>query len=331
MGKGKRARSRGRKRPSGARWWIVGIAVTALVAGASVVYFARPHATAGPHEGAAREIEHHIHGLAVDPSNPRILWIGTHGSLVRVTDGKQWVRIGRQRYDMMGFNVHPTQPNLLITSGHPGSGDQRPNPLGVEISRDGGQTWQSLALPGEADFHTMAMSRADPNVLFAWNVSGRRGLYRSRDGGRQWDYLGDRGLGGVFYLAAHPRRARVALAGTTGGLYISEDAGETWRLLAPVLTGVQVTAIEVHPKDPQTMYAYAAKPELGLIRSDDGGKQWTPVGFFLGSRDAIGNLALDPTNPEILYFATHGSDIYRSPDGGKSRVQWVSRGKVVTP
>lgn len=330
MGKGERARSRGRTRPSGARWWIVGIAVTALVAGASVVYFARPHATAGPHEVAVNEIEH-THGLAVDPSNSNILWIGTHGSLIRVTGGKQWMRIGRQRYDMMGFNVHPAQPNLLITSGHPGSGDGRPNPLGVEISRDGGQTWQPLALPGEADFHTMAMSRADPNVLYAWNVSGRRGLYRSRDGGGQWDYLGARDLEGVIYLAAHPARAKVAYAGTVRGLYVSEDAGETWRPYSPALTGVPVTAVEVHPKDPQTMYAYAARPELGLIRSDDGGKQWTSVGFFLRERDAVGNLALDPTEPRVLYFATHGGDLYRSQDGGKSRSQWVSRGKVVAP
>ncbi len=330
MGKGKRARSRGRIRPSGVRWWSFGILVIALVAGGSAVYFTRPSATAGPDEVAVNEIEH-THGLSVDPSNPGILWIGTHGSLIRVTNGKQWIRIGRQRYDMMGFNVHPTQPNLLITSGHPGSGDGRPNPLGVEVSRDGGQTWHPLALPGEADFHTMVLSRADPNVLYAWNVSGRRGLYRSRDGGRQWDYLGDRSLGGVFYLAAHPKSASVAFAGTIRGIYISEDAGETWRLLSPALAGVPVTAVEVYPKDPQTMYAYAAEPGLGLIRSDDGGKQWTSVGFFLGNRDAIGNLALDPTDPRVLYFTTHGVDLYRSRDGGKSREQWVSRGRVVAP
>lgn len=330
MPKGTRKRNKARPRQSKIGWWVAGLAVALLAGAASVIFLTRPGATAGPHELVVTEIEH-THGLAVDPSNSNILWIGTHGGLIRVTGGKQWMRIGRQRYDMMGFNVHPTQPNLFITSGHPGTGDGRPNPLGVEISRDGGQTWQPLALPGEADFHAMAMSRADPNILYAWNVSGRRGLYRSRDGGRQWDYLGDRGLEGVFYLAAHPRSAAVAFAGTNRGLYISEDAGETWRPHSPALAGVPVTAVEVHPKIPQTMYAYAAKPELGLIRSEDGGKQWTSLGFFLGDRDAVGNLALDPIDPRTLYFTTHGGDLYRSRDGGKSREQWVSRGKVVAP
>ncbi|MGQ0548577.1 MAG: WD40/YVTN/BNR-like repeat-containing protein, partial [Armatimonadota bacterium] len=249
---------------------------------------------------------------------------------IRVTGGKQWHRIGPQTYDMMGFNVHPTEPNVLLTSGHPGQKDPRPNPLGVEISRNGGQTWQPLAMVGLGDFHAMTISRADPKVLWAWNVSGRPGLYRSQDGGRLWEYLGDP-LGSVFYLAAHPQRANVVFAGTGRGLAISENAGGSWRLFSPSLSGVPVTAVEVHPKNPQIIYAYAVKPDLGLVRSQDGGKQWGSAGFFLGDRDAIGNLALDPTDPQTLYFATHGGDIYRSRDGGKTQERWVDGGRVVAP
>lgn len=328
MTQGTRKGSKARNRQPATKWRVLGLVVVLLAGAAMVVYFTRPRATAGLQEVAVSEIEH-VHGLAVDPSNPQVLWIGTHGSLIRVTNGKEWNRIGRQRYDMMGFTVHPTEPNVLLTSGHPGSGDRRPNPLGVEISRDGGQTWQPLALAGQADFHAMTISRANPKVLYAWNVSGRIGLYRSRDGGRNWDYLGVRGLDRIFYLATHPEKPTVVLAGTAQGLLISEDGGETWRgFLSPVVLNVPVTAMEAHP-NPQIMYAYAAKPELGLIRSEDGGRQWTPVGFFLADRDAVGNLALDPVNPRILYFATFGGDLYRSADGGRTREQLIAGGKVV--
>jgi photosystem II stability/assembly factor-like uncharacterized protein len=177
----------------------------------------------------------------------------------------------------------------------------------------------------------MTISRADPKLLWGWNVSGRAGLYRSQDGGREWEYLGDSGLRGVFSLAAHPQRARVVFAGTVQGLHISEDGGRSWRPLSPSLSGLPITAVEVHPKNPQVMYAYAVNPNLGLIRSTDGGKQWTSVGFFIGERDAVGNLAPDPTDPQLLYFATHGSDLYRSRDGGKSRERWVAGGSVVAP
>ncbi len=306
----------------------MGILIVTVVAGGALVYLTRQGATAAPSEAAVGSFPH-VHGLAVDPSRREVLWIGAHGSLIRVTGGRQWVRVGSQRYDMMGFNIHPTERNVLLTSGHPGPVDQRPNPLGVEMSRDGGQTWRPLGLAGDADFHAMTISRADPNMLYAWNVSGRVGLYRSRDGGRQWDYLGLKGLDQVFYLAAHPKKPAVVWAGTVHGLFVSEDAGDTWKVFSAALTRVSVTAVEVHPANPQIMYAYAAKPDLGLIRSDDGGKTWTAQGFFLGDRDAVGNLALDPVEPQTLYMATYSSDLYRSRDGGKTREQWASHGKVM--
>lgn len=329
MTQGARKGDKVRQRQPATTWWALGLVAVAL-AGMLLIHVTRLRATAGPQEVTISEIEH-VHGLAVDPSNPQVLWVGTHGSLIRVRNGMEWTRTGRQRYDMMGFNVHPTEPNVLLTSGHPGSGDQRPNPLGVEISRDGGQTWQPLALAGQADFHAMTISRADPGRLYAWNVSGRTwGLYGGRDGGRTWEVLGNRGLQQVLYLATHPQKAAVVLAGTGRGLFVSEDAGRGWRVyLSPRLLNVPVTAVEVHPKNPQIVYAYAMHADLGLIRSEDAGRQWTPVGFFLGERDAVGNLALDPTNPNILYFATFGGDLYRSADGGRTREQLVSGGKVV--
>ncbi len=321
-------RSNVRPRRPAAKWWVLGLTVLILAGTGAVAYLIYPRTPAGPYDRGVTEIQH-IHGLVVDPSNPKVLWIGTHAGLIRVTDGKEWERIGRHTYDMMGFSVHPAGSNLLLTSGHPGPDDERPNPLGVEASRDGGHVWQPVALAGEADFHVMTISRADPQVVYAWNVSGQTGLYRTRDGGRNWDYLGDRGLERVYYLAAHPTKAAVVLAGTMRGLFISEDSGATWRSQNPALYGVPVTTIEVHPKDPRVMFAYAARPGLALIRSEDGGQQWTSVGFFLGDQDAVGNLALDPLNPRVLYFATLGGDLYRSADGGKSRELWVSRGRVV--
>ncbi|MBI4277587.1 MAG: hypothetical protein HY660_03940 [Armatimonadetes bacterium] len=330
MGKRVRLKPRRGKRRSAGAWWLAGLVVLVLVGGAWAVSRSRQSSVPEASAVAVRGIEH-VHGLAVGPANPAILWIGTHGGLIRVTNGQEWMRIGRQGFDMMGFNVHPTEPNVLVTSGHPGPRDPRRNPLGVQVSRDGGQTWQTMALPGEADFHTMTMSKADPRVLYAWNVSGRMGLYRSRDGGRRWEYLGDRGLERVFSLAAHPRDAALVFAGTARGLYVSRDGAESWQSFTSALLSLPITAVEIHPKDPRIAYVYAAKPDLGLLRTTDGGNRWTPVGFVLGQRDAVGNLALDPSDPQVIYFATFGGDLYRSPDGGMRREQWVSGGQVVVP
>ncbi|MGQ0571194.1 MAG: F510_1955 family glycosylhydrolase [Armatimonadota bacterium] len=328
----------GERRSSGQEvnvgWWAAAILGVLLVAIGLAMYFGRPTATTGSGGSSVSAIDH-IHALVSHPRNPdlseEILWLGTHSGLVRVTGGKRWVHVGRTRYDLMGLTAHPTAPNVLLASGHPGEGDQQPNPLGVLITRNAGESWQPLALTGEVDFHAIAISRADPQVLYAWNVSGRVGLHRSRDGGRTWEVLGARGLDRVLALAAHPRRATVLLAGTMRGLFVSEDAGDTWRALGEGLRDVPVTAIDVHPSNPQIMYAYASRRTLGLMRTEDGGTQWTAVGFSLEEPDAVLGLALDSSNPHIVFFATQGGDLYRSSDAGKSREQYLSRGRVVAP
>lgn len=306
--------------------WIVGLTLVAAAALGLGLYLLRPRAAAEP-APEVHEISH-IHGLAVDPFDPTTLWIGSHGSLIRVT-GNRWMRIGRQTFDMMGLTVHPVEPGVLLTSGHPGPADQRPNPLGVLISRDGGRTWQPIGLAGAADFHAMAISRVDPQRFYGWNVSGRPGLYRSRDGGKSWEFLGER-AGRVFYLSAHPTRGDTVFAGTDRGLVVSEDGGETWHAhISTDMLNVPVTAIEFHPAQPEIGYAYASRSDLGLLRTTDGGRRWMPVGLFLGTRDAVGHLALDPKDPSILFLATYSGHLYRSADGGRTREQWLSAGKVV--
>jgi photosystem II stability/assembly factor-like uncharacterized protein len=60
--------------------------------------------------------------------------------------------------------------------------------------------------------------------------------------------------------------------GMRSGLYISRDAGRTWRKAEGELPGVQVAAIAVHPAKPELVYL--GTPTLGIFRSGDGGKTW---------------------------------------------------------
>ncbi len=272
----------------------------------------------------------HTHGLAVDPFDPEVVWVAAHGSLLRIRNGR-WERVGNHTYDPTGFLVRPRQPRVLLTSGHPGPRDRRPNPLGMEGSRDGGLSWQPLALTGPADFHAAAQSWSDPRVLYGWNVARRTALYRSRDGGRTWAYLGEQGLSGVFSLNVHPGDPKAVFAATQQGVFVSRDGGERWRPSDGPLGRVPVTALAFHPREPHRTFAYAASPELGLVRSTDEGRSCHSLGLFPGGQDAVGQLALDPADPKTLYLSTFSADLDRSADGGKTLQRLVERGRVLAP
>ncbi len=271
---------------------------------------------------------HHIHGLAVDPHDPNILYIATHGGLVRLVEGKRWEYVGEGRSDLMGFIHHPSERGVMYVSGHPDRASHLPNPIGVMVSRDGGQSWQPLALAGKVDLHAMTMSR-DGNTLYGWNVSGLPGPYRisAKDG--TWARVDAKGLGDVFSLAAHPERLGTLIAGIRGGLLRSQDEGRTWSPLSATLSGVLVTAVTYHPKNSKILYAYAMRPDLGLIRSDDGGERWKPLGFYLGEKEAVAVFAISPHQPVTLYLATFGSDLYQSKDGGQKWQPLAKQGRPV--
>lgn len=277
----------------------------------------------------------HIHGLAVDPFDSRVLWVATHSGLFRVAGRSAWTRAGNSEADMMGFVVHPSRRGVMLTSGHPAPAERRPNPLGVAISLDGGQRWESLALAGRADFHAMAISPAAPQTIYAWNVWRdlwqQEGLYRSRDGGLTWEPLGRAGLSEVFALRAHPQQPNTVLAATERGLLRSHDGGRSWTPLHFWLTGVAVTALDVHAGRPSIMYAYTGAAHLGLVRSTDAGRTWSSLGFHQGDGDHVTHLALDPKNPWVLYMATAGGSLFRSQDGGRSRQRMVNQGRVELP
>lgn len=271
---------------------------------------------------------HHIHGLAVDPHDPAILYIATHGGLVRLVGGERWEYVGEGRSDLMGFTVDPSERGVMYVSGHPDQSSHLPNPIGVMISRDGGQSWQPLALQGKVDLHAMTIG-ADGNTLYGWNVTGSPGLHRIsvRDGTSS--RVDVTGLRDVFTLATHPQHPDTLVAGTRAGLLVSSDGGKGWSSMSNEISGVVVTAAAYHRKDPRVLYAYAVRPDLGLIKSQDGGQQWKSVGFFLGEKDAVNVFAISPHDPNMIYVSTFGSDLYQSRDGGEKWQPLARQGKPV--
>lgn len=76
----------------------------------------------------------------------------------------------------------------------------------------------------------------------------------------------------VNAFAVNPREPQIMYVGMRSGLYVSGDAGKTWRKVKADLSGVPVAAIAVHPARPDLVYL--GTPALEIFQSEDGGKTW---------------------------------------------------------
>lgn len=171
----------------------------------------------------------------------------------------------------------------------------------------------------------------------------RKALEREGAGGRaksaglqptQWVALGPSNVGGrVRALAFDPRAANRLFAGTaSGGIWVSEDAGASWRANNDFLPNLSVTTIVFDPARPDTMYLGTGEASAGLVgvgafKSTDAGNTWR----YLESTNAditpdwrfVNRLAIHPSQTDVLLAALSNNNgtsgaIYRTADGGAS-------------
>jgi photosystem II stability/assembly factor-like uncharacterized protein len=186
-----------------------------------------------------------------------------------------------------------------------------------------------------------------PLVFYMGAANG--GVWKTTNAGQSWKNLTDSvsTIAGVGALAIAPSDPNVIYVGTGerdlredlthgNGVWRSTDAGATWKQLG-LLDSRQIGAIRVDPRDPDRVFvaamghAFGPNSERGVFRSTNGGTTWSRVLFLDDSTGAI-DLAMDPSNPRILYAAmwkfqrfpwgmNQGggkTGIYKSTDGGDS-------------
>lgn len=187
--------------------------------------------------------------------------------------------------------------------------------------------------------------------LFYMGATGG-GVWRTTDAGASWQSLADSsfGTGSVGAIAVAPSDPNVIVVGMGeapirgnvshgDGVYRSTDAGRTWRHLGLEATS-QISRVRVHPKDPDVLYVaaqgrvFGPSEERGIYRSRDGGRTWSRI-LFVDTRTGASDLAMDPTNPRILYAGFWqvvrrpwtfesggpGSSLWKSTDGGDTWTQ----------
>jgi photosystem II stability/assembly factor-like uncharacterized protein len=299
-----------------------------------------------------------IGAIAVAPSNPDILYVGSGEGLQRPdlstgdgvyksTDGgKTWKNVGlREGQQISAILIDPRDPERVFVAvlGHPyGANRER----GVYRTTDGGKSWsQSLFRDENTGAMALAFDPAEPQTVYAtlwasrhgpwengsWQGSGS-GLYKSTDGGAKWRQLtkglptAEQKLGriGCAVAPSDPKRLYAIVdAPQLGGLYRSTDAGESWERINddPRIwgRGFDFAEVKVDPKDRDTIYV----ANTAAYRSTDGGKTFTCFKGAPGGDD-YHTFWINPDDPQVLLLAgDQGATI--SVNGGKTWSSWYNQ------
>ena len=256
-----------------------------------------------------------IGAIALDPKNPKNVWVGT---------GESW-----------------TRNSVSI-------GD------GIYKSTDGGETWTHTGLEKSERIAKIAVSPKDGDTVFAcvpgalWSDSTDRGLYKTSDGGKTWTQIlkGPNLSTGCTAIAIDPTNPDIMFAAmwdfrrkgweyrsggesptapSASGLFRSRDGGASWTDITPEANKgfpkkpYGRIAVAIAPSNAKRVYAFVESPESALFVSDDAGLTWEKRDksqWMVWRPFYFANLIVDPKNPDRV-FKTDGSLIV-SEDAGKS-------------
>jgi photosystem II stability/assembly factor-like uncharacterized protein len=279
-----------------------------------------------------------IGDIAVAPSNPNVIYVGTGEGVQRPdlstgdgvyksTDaGKTWRHLGlRDGQQIGGVIVDPRDENRVFVAvlGHP----YGPNPeRGVYRSTNGGETFERVLYKDEnTGAIQVSFDPTNPQIVFAALWAGRQGpwenaswngplsgLFKSIDGGTTWRQLtagfptAAQGLGRIgFAIAPSDARRMYATvdAPTLGGIYRSDDSGESWRRTNDEVRvwgrASDFAEVKVDPRNPDVVYS----ANTSTYRSADGGRTFTAIKGAPGGDD-YHRIWINPDNSDIMLIAS---------------------------
>ena len=234
---------------------------------------------------------------------------------------------------------------------------------GVWKTTNRGTTWETIF--DDEDAYSIGAVTIDPNnsnviwVGTGENVSGRHvgygaGVYRSRDGGQNWENMGLPNSEHIGMIRVDPRDSDTVFVASQGplwsaggdrGLFKTTDGGQSWRKILGDGHGntdidddyAGVNEVHMDPRDPDLMYAVVWQkfrnvavlmdggPATSIHKSEDGGETWRKVTEGLPEEImAKTGLAISPQDPDVIYatieLANRTGAMFRSEDRGET---WV--------
>ena len=246
---------------------------------------------------------------------------------------------------IIDLEQHPTNDKVIYVGSAGG---------GVWKSTNGGAAFQPIFDDHVQSIGKVKLDPKDPdNIIWVgtgeiWtrnSVSIGDGLYKSVDGGVNWNKVGFEKSERISSIEIHPENTNIMYVGVLGalwsdseerGVFKSEDGGQTWEKTLYIDETTGCSDVVMDPKDPNTLYASmwefrrsgwsfnSGGEKSALYKSTDGGKSWNKIhnGFPSGKLGRIA-FAVAPSDSQILYAVVESevkekSGLYKSKDAGKN-------------
>jgi photosystem II stability/assembly factor-like uncharacterized protein len=300
-----------------------------------------------------------VGALAVAPSGPETIYVGSGEGLRRpdlsIGDGiykssdggHTWQHLGLRDGQQIGaILVDPRDPDRVFVAvlGHPyGPNSER----GIFRSLDGGRSWQKVLYKDEdTGAIDLAFDPSNPQTIYAVLWASRRppwtvgnpydgpgsGLFKSSDGGTTWRQLTGglptwaQGLGriGLAIAPSDPKRMYAQVdSPKLGGLYRSDDAGETWTRVNTEERiwgrGSDFACVRVAPNNKDLIYV----ANTSTYRSRDAGQNFTAIKGAPGGDD-YHSIWINPENPDIILLGSdQGATV--TVNGGQTWSSWYNQ------
>jgi len=285
-----------------------------------------------------------IGAVAVAPSDPLEVWAGSgepnnrqssswgNGVYKSLDGGDSWTHVGLDETHHIGrIVIDPTNPDIVYVAalGHLwGANNER----GLYKTTDGGISWNKvLFVDQDTGVVDVVMNPRSPSTLYAatyqrrrtpWGFSGSgpgSAIYKTSNGGHSWKKLteglpadGNTGRIGLAIDQKKPNILYALVQSAKGGVFRSEDDGNSWKKMGNVDCDAYFGQIRIDPNNDSQIWVL----EDELLHSSDGGKTFDSD----RTRDVhsdFHDLWIDPQSSEHLLAATDGG-IWTSEDGGRN-------------
>jgi len=285
--------------------------------------------------------------FAVNPDNPKEYFVAiASGNIWKTTNnGITWKAVF-DKYGAYSIGCVTMDPNNhnVVWAGTGENNHQRALGYGDGVYKtvDGGKSWKNMGLKESRQIGDIIVHPCNSDIVFvaaegsAWGPGGDRGLYKTVDGGENWEKVLDvsenTGINNVvmdprdhdiMYATSEQRRRHVHTkigGGPESAVYKSTDGGDNWKKLKSGLPGGDVggMGIDVSPANPDYVYVIveAGEGKGGFYRSTDRGESWNKMSDHSSSGQYYNEIFCDPKNADKVYSVETFSHF--TTDGGKT-------------